>query len=68
MGRKLALTKEDEEAQAALPPPRVFAKMDIEGSEYETLISMLIKGSLCHLSDIFLETHQFYFPAKSENK
>lgn len=39
------------------PPPYVLIKMDIEGSEYPVLASMLVKGALCQVSRITLETH-----------
>lgn len=39
------------------PPPTVVMKMDIEGSEYPVLVSMLVKGALCQISVITLEWH-----------
>jgi len=39
------------------PPPTVVMKMDIEGSEYEVLATMLAKGALCNISLITIEWH-----------
>jgi len=39
------------------PPPTVVMKMDIEGSEYEVLSTMLVKGALCNISLITIEWH-----------
>lgn len=39
------------------PPPAVVMKMDVEGSEYEVLTSMLFKGALCNVSIVTVEWH-----------
>jgi hypothetical protein len=39
------------------PASRVFAKMDIEGSEYFVLPRMFAGGSLCHISEMAVEWH-----------
>jgi hypothetical protein len=38
-------------------PPAVVVKLDIEGSEYETLLSMLFRGAMCHIDVINIEQH-----------
>ena len=39
------------------PPPTVVMKMDVEGSEYEVLANMLVRGALCDISLITIEWH-----------
>jgi hypothetical protein len=43
--------------------PYVLAKMDMEGSEYKTLMSMLFAGALCHVNKITIEWHDKFIGA-----
>ena len=40
-----------------LTTPRVVMKMDIEGSEFELLPWLVMKGIACNIDYIFIETH-----------
>ena len=40
---------------------KIYAKMDIEGSEYEVLATMLTRGSLCLINGMQVEWHDHFF-------
>jgi len=45
------------ELDPSLGPPFVYMKMDIEGSEYETLAAMLYRGALSQINLTTIEYH-----------
>jgi hypothetical protein len=49
------------------PLPKVFIKLDVEGSEYETLASMLAWGSFRLIDEIWVEWHTEEWAARSWN-
>jgi hypothetical protein len=49
------------------PRPKVFIKLDVEGSEYETLASMLAWGSFRFIDEIWVEWHPEEWAARRWN-
>lgn len=39
-----------------------IAKIDIEGGEYKVLPALALSGMLCHLDQVFIEFHAFFYP------
>lgn len=50
----------------AAQSPTILLKVDIEGSELELLIDLLLRGSLQHIEAGFVEYHPHIFPASNK--
>ena len=58
-GCRAAKSASGQLTSSGAPPPSIVMKLDVEGDEIAVLESMLVAGTLCHLSLVTWEYHAY---------
>ena len=53
------------ERKGSVPGSKIFAKMDIEGLEYEVIPEVIMRNALCQIDALATEIHPFKYPRSS---